>query len=209
MVFIRRSNPQAALPKARLETLVDGVAAIVMTLLILEVKVPSAAVDELPHALLEIVPELLAFAVSVLAVGAFWLGHNHQMNFIRSVDRGLVWINVTGLGIVAILPLSTALLGHYWSTLALALYGANLAALGIVALVHWGWATRRRHLVREDLPVDVVVDVRNRTMLGTALAIIGATVAFASPGGAVALYAAAFVPFVLPGKYDDHLTAGH
>lgn len=195
------------LPKNRLEALVDGTAAIVMTLLILEVKVPRVEPAELPSALLHSGGEMVAFVVSVLVVGAFWLGHNHHFNFLTHADRGLVWVNVVGLGVVAFIPFTTALLGHYWGlALPTALYGLNLGALGIVALVHWTYATRAG-LVRHDLPPHASRDLLARTGVGVALAFLGAAAAFLSPVASMVLYALAFVPFALRGRYDDHLKA--
>lgn len=195
------------LPKLRLETLVDGTAAIVMTLLVLEIKVPDVPASELPAALLHLRTEMLAFFVSVAVVGAFWLGHNHHMNLITHANRPLVWINVAGLGIVAFIPFSTALLGHHGAeAIPTALYGANLAALGVVALLHWGYATRAG-LVRADLPREASDDLLRRTLAGATLSAIGAGVAFVFPLLSLGLYALAFVPFALPGKYDRHLRA--
>lgn len=198
------------LPKTRLEALVDGTAAIVLTLLILEVKVPHVALEELPHTLVEMRAEFAAFFVSVLVVGVFWLGHNQQMNFITHVDRTIVWLNVVGLGIVAFVPFTTALIGNYWgAALPTSLYGLNLAALGVLGYVQWAWATRGRHLVRADTPDETVRDVRLRIVVGTGLALAGAALAWWTTWASLVLYAAAFVPFAVRGKFDAHLRPAH
>jgi uncharacterized membrane protein len=206
-MLVRMRAPESGLGKARLETLVDGTAAIVLTLLVLDVHVPR--VDEpaqLPAALWAMRTSVFTFFVSVLVVGTFWLGHAHQMNFVTRVDRTLAWINIVGLGIVAFIPFTTALLGQDlgWP-LPTALYGANLAALGVVGWVHWRWATRRAHVLRPGIPPEAVADVRRRIELGTATALAGIVVALIVPWLAMLLYAAAFVPFAVRGRFDDHL----
>lgn len=202
----RAKNPAAGLPTTRLEALVDGTAAIVMTLLVLELRLPDvAAGDELLAALRHLLPEVAAFAMSVAVIGVFWLGHAHQFNFIARVDRALVGVNVLGLGFAALVPFTTALLGRHWGDpLATALWGANVLALGLVGMLHWWYASRRGHLA-EHAPPEASRSIARRTVASTGIAALGVAVAWLSPAASVALYALAFLPWASRGTYEDHL----
>src|SRR5256885_8707252 len=88
---------QCELHLARVEAFSDGVFAIVVTLLVLELKVPAlkdhASAGELAHALLEILLKLLSWLISFVIVCKFWLNHHHILGLARHADYGFVWLN--------------------------------------------------------------------------------------------------------------------
>ena len=102
------------LGRNRIEALTDGVFAVAMTLLVLDIKVPELeqplATAELPLKLLSLWPKFLSYTISFVILGAYWVGHHVQLSFIRRADRPLLWINVFFLLWVALVPFSTALL---------------------------------------------------------------------------------------------------
>src|SRR5262249_31212768 len=122
----------------RIEALGDGVFAIVMTLLIFDLKLPEVeAPAALGPALLALWPSFLAFAISFGLLGIYWLGHRAQFQFIQYSDHGLHWLNILILACVSLLPFSTKLLGRYPSErVALAGYGANLIVIGLSLYAH-------------------------------------------------------------------------
>lgn len=118
----------------RLLTLSDGVFAIALTLLVLSLRVDLATpASQLSKALRDAEPELYAYALSVLVIGAFWMGHHRAYARMERVDAVLLWMNIAFLGLVALIPYPTDLLGRYsHETAASALYGA---VIGLGALV--------------------------------------------------------------------------
>ncbi len=125
----------------RIEALADGVFAVAMTLLVLDIKVPElqspSATAELPLKLLALWPKFLGYLISFVILGAYWVGHHMQLSFIRRADRPLLWINILFLLWVALVPFSTALLSEYSkSRVAIAIYGANLGNSHFGVLVH-------------------------------------------------------------------------
>ena len=136
----------------RIEALTDGVFAVAMTLLVLDIKVPelqqALASTQLPHELLALWPKLLSYSISFVILGVYWVGHHLQLAFIRTADRLLLWINMLFLLFVVLVPFSTALLSEYTNQrVAIAVYGANLIAIGLVLALHWWYATnQRRHV---------------------------------------------------------------
>ena len=130
------------LGRNRIEALTDGVFAVAMTLLVLDIKVPELqqplATAELPLKLVALWPKFLSYTISFVILGVYWVGHHVQLSFIRRADRPLLWINILFLLWVALVPFSTALLSEYSNTrLAIAIYGANLIAIGLTLALHW------------------------------------------------------------------------
>ena len=127
---------RAGLGTDRLQTLVDGVFAVVMTLLVLEIKVPRAG--HLLHDLLGLQATLLSYALSFVIAGNYWVGHHNQFAYIRRADRPLLWINILFLMCVAFIPFSAALLAKFPDQrVTLIVYGANLIVVGLVLYLHW------------------------------------------------------------------------
>jgi len=107
----------SAISKHRLETLVDGVFAIAMTILVLELRVPELAdersVPELGQALQRQIPTVLSYVLSFLVLGAFWYRHNVQARHFRVINRGMLALQFVQLAAAASFPFFAALLGRY------------------------------------------------------------------------------------------------
>ncbi len=112
-----KNNSYTGLKPNRMEALSDGVFAIVMTLLVIELSVPLIsklkAAEELGGMLTEMWPKFLAFAVSFLVLGILWSIHHFQFHFIKRSNGMFTWINILFLLSVALIPFSTALIGEY------------------------------------------------------------------------------------------------
>jgi uncharacterized membrane protein len=138
--------------KTRLEAFSDGVFAIVITLLILDVRFPAGEALTLA-ALMGVAPHLLAFVLSFVIVGVYWVSHYNMLHYVKEVDRQLLWLNLALLMIVVLLPFPTSLLGqHPDSLLAVTLYGVNLMLANAAGTVLWLYATGRRSLAADEVP---------------------------------------------------------
>jgi uncharacterized membrane protein len=137
--------------KNRIEAFSDGVFAIVITLLILDVRFPAD--KPLTFATLAgMGPHILAFVLSFVIVGVYWVSHHNMLHYIRAVDRQLLWLNLLLLLIVVFIPFPASLLGqHPDSTLAIALYGANLICANAAGTALWFYAMSRPHLAAEGM----------------------------------------------------------
>jgi uncharacterized membrane protein len=122
----------------------DAIFAIALTLLVIEIHVPSVSAAALPTALLDLVPEYLTFALSFLVIGEVWLSHHRKFRMIAAHDQTLPRLNLVLLLFVATLPLPTALLGrHGDTTIAVIVYAATIALIGLAMAVFWSYAWRR------------------------------------------------------------------
>ena len=123
----------------RLTSLSDGLFAVAMTLLVLDVRVPaglaaSAATEHgLWDALLRLGPSFAAYLLSFTMLGTFWLAQHTLLTILGRCDRTLTWIHLGFLFVVSLLPFSTALLAHYVHLqLAVGVYWLNILLLGVM-----------------------------------------------------------------------------
>src|SRR5437763_4208611 len=143
----------------RLAALSDGVFAVAMTLLVLDLKAPpgpkraqhpiwsgggGGSEHVLLHGLLhDVAPRLLPYAMSFLTLGIFWVGQQAQLERFTRSTRGLTWIHIAFLLAVTLLPFSTGLLaGDTTYRLSMAVYWLNLLALGVVLFASLRYADR-------------------------------------------------------------------
>jgi uncharacterized membrane protein len=130
------------LEKNRLEAFSDGVFAIVITLMILEIKVPHVELSNLNQALVHTIPEFLSFGLSFIIIGVYWVSHHNMLHFISKVDRNALWLNIFTLLTICIIPFPTALLGDYPNTITpVIFYGSTLAAVNFTGAMFWIYCT--------------------------------------------------------------------
>jgi len=193
----------------RVEALSDGVFAIAMTLLIIEIHVPhvdTANASALGQALRQLAPQVVAFVISFLILGTFWIGHHNHFVHIRKANRTLLWLNILFLCTIAFLPFSTAFLAAYWhQPLGGVLYGSNLLAAGALLWLHWVYATAGRRLVSHDLADEVVYSGRRRVEMGLVVYSVATITAFLWPPISLVLFTMMPIAYMLPGRVDRHL----
>ncbi len=204
----------ASIPTNRLEAFSDGVFAIVMTLLIFELKVPSLPKGmedlELLHALMGLWPKLLSWLVSFVVIGVFWVGQHMMLSLVRRTDRTFLWLNLLFLLCVAFIPFPTALMGEYVGTpIAVVPYGLTLIATGLAMALVWWYATRGHRLVSPELDDDFVRDVLRRTLVGPALYAVAILVSLLNARVTLFLYALIPIYYIAPRARFDHHVARH
>jgi uncharacterized membrane protein len=146
--FERQNDP------TRVLALSDGVFAIILTLLVLEIRVPELSSDDgLGDALREIRPSFVAFLISFVVVANAWARHRDLFNLIRRTDRLVIWLNILYMLPLAILPFGTELLARYnHDAVALEIYGLILVAIQLTRLAIWGYVTGRPDLLYAPVP---------------------------------------------------------
>lgn len=139
----------------RLVTLVDGVFAIAITLLVLDLSVPRE-LDPAAYrrALGELLPDLGAYALSVVVLGSFWRDHRRIFQDVREIDGQVIGLSMVGLGVAALVPFPTRLLAEYGAqSVSVAVYAGAVAALGACHLAVAAVLARRPWL-RHDRPCE-------------------------------------------------------
>jgi uncharacterized membrane protein len=171
--------------KNRLETLVDGIFAIAMTLLVLTIAPPRPPAADasavLPGMILDLVPQILLFATAFLVLGIFWLGHHRQFHFVHTVDTRLLWINLLLLIAIVFVPFSTDLAGDYPSVqIAVLLFHINILIVGLIYAVQWRHICNSTHLC-DPLPDSDTMKLRNlESLLVPLVACIAVGISFFS-----------------------------
>ncbi len=110
-------QPRHLLSKHRLEALADGIFAVAMTLLVIELKLPDHGLVHSPHDLVnavgQLLPKFIAWIISFFVLAIFWFGHHRLFQFVHNVDGKLIALNVLLLAAVSLMPFSSALAGEY------------------------------------------------------------------------------------------------
>lgn len=174
--------------KARVETLVDGVFAIAMTLLILEVKVPELehprSVPELLGALRHALPTSIAYFVSFFMLGLFWVWHHRLAEQVRGFSKSLLMLTFCFLSLVSSFPFAAALWGRYPGNVgSMVVYGPVLGLI-LFCQVLFLILARRQGLLREDVDLAVIRVAHKRNLMGLAIFLLGVSPA-ALPFGLV------------------------
>jgi uncharacterized membrane protein len=162
----------------RLAALSDGIFAVAMTLLVLDLRVPAKEAihsgGELGHALQALAPQLVAYMMSFMTLGIFWVGQQTQLNYLERADRSLSWIHILFLFAVSIMPFSTRLLAEFIEyRTALVVYWLNILLLGAVLYLSWVCATGKG-LVKGDMPPEVPRAIKRRIVIAQSLYAFGA-----------------------------------
>jgi len=134
-------------------TLSDGVFAIVVTILVLEISVPDGLSQRsLSQVLEELRPTLVAWVVSFLIAGMHWVAHRDLFSRVKSVNRDLVWLNLLFLLPVSLIPFAASVLGKYPDEpIALHLYGAVMIVVTVMRTVLYWYVIRRPALLWPDV----------------------------------------------------------
>ncbi|MCC6802347.1 MAG: DUF1211 domain-containing protein [Anaerolineae bacterium] len=197
----------SAITTARIETLADGVFAIVMTLLAFDMRVPvEEQVDQLGlwGALVQLAPNLLSYIITFVILGVFWVGHHNQYFYIRRADRPLLWINIFFMMAVALLPFSAGVFSRYGSDrTSILVYNANLILSGLLLFLHWWYATRDSHLLSHEIEPRVRHLVYRRILTPPALYLLAIFVSLLNVELSVIIDILVPILYVLPNQVDQ------
>jgi uncharacterized membrane protein len=199
-----RRVPSGIPRNERIAGFTDGVFAIAITLLILEVQIPPDIAEtglwvQLPRLL----PKLVAHAVSFFVLGIYWIGHHNMFMHIRRHDRILLWLNTLFLMWVASMPLLTGLLIEASQDQAAAVaYAGVLLLAGLNLALIWWYAVRNRRLVDPHIDPRLITFVYRRVLMSPLIYVIAIGVSFFSLVAAKLLFVLAIALNILPGRLD-------
>jgi uncharacterized membrane protein len=156
------------MPVGRMEAFSDGVFAIVITLLVLDIHVPQAAVGHLGRELVAQWPQYVALGISFAVVGIIWLNHHATVHLLARTDHTVLVLNLLLLLPVTVLPWPTAVLAEYATEgtaadqrVAVLLYGLTNVTMAIAFNVLWRYILRHPELQKPDVDRGLLA-VRNR-----------------------------------------------
>jgi uncharacterized membrane protein len=174
----------------RLKALSDGVFAIILTILVLELKVPPhLAHASLLEAFHELRPTLIAWVISFLITGMYWVAHRDIFARVRTVNRDLVWLNLLFLLPCALIPFAASVLGEYpEDSRAIQLYGGVLILGSLLRLSLYWYVVRHPDLLWPGALGDHTGLGFLLVLLPIAVYLVAMAVAVASPGAAAIIF---------------------
>ena len=201
------------LAKNRIEALADGIFAVAMTLLVLDIKSPEnrefETAADLVNYLVALEHSFAMYAISFFVLAIFWISHHLLFHFVRHVDRRLLWLNVGFLLLVTFVPFSTDLLGdHGHLMLPVLVYGANLLALGSLLALQLRYLVARRELAAADLTEAVVAQMWRDLKLYAAVPLASMVVSLVSPRTGMYMYLLLAIPTFAPSRLDRQFRPG-
>jgi len=135
----------------------DAVFAIAITLLIIDIHLPDNAGSDLAGALRHLEPSFEGFVISFLVIALYWVSHHRLFGSIRTYDTRLIWINIWILMLIVFLPFSSSMVSSYGEhRVAVIFYALNLAAIGLLFLLLWLYATYHGRLISPSTPIAVI-----------------------------------------------------
>ena len=190
------------MPTNRVEAFSDGVFAIAITLLIIDVRPPHSASAELAGDLVSIWPSYAAYVVSFAIIGIIWVNHHDVFKQIVAVDRPLLFLNLFLLLTVAFLPFPTVLLADYLrsgtnSHIAAAVYSVNMTLIGLAFIAMWTYLARVPALLHLDVGTEGARRARRSAAIGPALYALSIPLAFVSALACLIVYAVLALYFAI------------
>ena len=194
-----KPNPLSNLSTFRLETLEDGVFAIAMTLLVLNLKVPAKLDNSLLKAILQIWPDLITFFGSFILLGVFWFGHRAALHYVKHADHIFHWLELILLMFVSIVPFSASLISKYYNEqAAIIIYGTNLIAIGITLTIQWYYASNNYRLIDSQVPKTVINFAKIRSIFAPVAYSIAVLLSFIDLKISLILFTIIPVLYILP-----------
>jgi len=201
----REGHRRVGMAPGRLLTLADGIFAIAMTLLVLDLRLPETPGVDLATRLGSLIPRFGTFVVSFVVLGVFWFAHHQTFHFVVRVNRTLVWLSVLFFMGVALIPFVASVLGaNYNDPIALTLYGGVIGLLTVLGYVVWWYLTGERGLVVGGLDPDLVRKVRQWIAVGPSIALVAIVLAFVNPLISLLIYLVLPVLFIAFNPVDSY-----
>jgi TMEM175 potassium channel family protein len=189
--------------KTRMETFFDGVVAIIITIMVLEMKVPHG---ESIQTLSPLIPVLLSYVLSFVYLGIYWNNHHHMMNVTHKVTGSILWANLHLLFWLSLIPFTTGWMGeNHFAKLPAAAYGIVLLMSGVAYLI-----LQQRIIASqgEDSVLKKAVGADWKGKLSPVLYLLAILLAFVWSWLSVAIYACVALMWVIPDRRIERILAG-
>jgi uncharacterized membrane protein len=197
------SGRSLGLPTTRLEAFSDGVFAIAITLLVLEIAIPLGAEKDLLGALIGLWPAYLGYLISFLTIGWVWIGHSAITTHLERADGLFLRLNLLLLLGVAFLPFPTKVMAEYFGEseperVAVVLYGMVLLVIAVLLDILWRYARGAHELRRADRSDDELAALAAKSTPGLVLLVLSTAVGFVLPSVGVLCFLVVSAYLVIP-----------
>lgn len=194
---------------SRLEALGDGVFSVAMTILVIELRLPSVQGNSwsgLMHALYEIKQEIFCYLISFVILGIMWYGHRMVFEYISKTNRYFIFLGVLFYMVVCLVPFSTRFLAaNTFRWYAILMYGLNLSMCNLALYWQWIYGIHRPSLHARELPNEVRVEARKLFLISPVMYSIAIAFSFFIPLVSILIFFITPVLYLLPNKIDKYL----
>ncbi len=185
--------------KTRLEAFSDGVIAIIITIMVLEIKIPHEATL---HALLELTPVFISYVLSFLTLAIYLGNHHHLLHTVRHVTPKIIWANMGLLFSLSLIPFTTGWMGeNHFAELTVALYAVNHLFCGFMAFLLQEAIIA--HLPEKNKLMEAILKSKKKAMLSVVAHLVAIPVAFYYPIVSTALIGISAIMWTIPDKYVE------
>jgi uncharacterized membrane protein len=183
---------------SRLVAFSDGVFGFAITLLATSIPAPQlpsiASNQDVLSQLWNLLPNFFSYVFSFYMVGIYWAVHHRIFRYIIKIDQRLLWINITELLFIALLPFSTALVGRYGrSSVITVFYAAHLSILSLIYTFMWWYASGHHRLIAQELDAQTITREHLREFVTITLFLLSIGLAFINPQLAKIVWLAIFL----------------
>jgi uncharacterized membrane protein len=187
--------------KTRLEAFSDGVLAIIITIMVLEIKVPH---EVSLHALLELFPIFTSYLMSFVFVGIYWVNHHHLLHTVKHINGKILWANMSLLFSLSLIPFSTGWMGeNHYAELSIAVYSTNLLVCGFAAYLLQIAITAG--LPKDDKIFEIIKYNMKKTIISVSMNVMSIVTAFFYPAISLTLTCIMAAIWIMPDRRIEKL----
>ena len=202
-------SDKLSMAAGRLEALGDGIFSVAMTVLVIELKIPSVqgnSLKDLLHGLYETRQELFCYFISFVVLGIMWFGHRMVFEYISRTNRYFIFLGVLFYMAVCLVPFSARFLAA--NTLrwyAILMYGLNLSACNLALYAQWVYGIHRPSLHARVLPKQVKKVAQVLFLISPIMYTVAIVFSFYAPLVSIIIYFITPILYLLPNKLDKYL----
>lgn len=203
------NGEKLSMSAGRLEALGDGIFSVVMTVLVIELKIPHVAGNSFHNflsGLYEIRQELFCFFISFIVLGIIWFGHRMVFEYISQTNRYFIFLGVLFYMIVCLVPFSTKFLAaNTLQWFAIVTYGLNLSLCNMSLYAQWTYGINRPALHARTIPTEIKKEARFLFLISPILYAIAIPFSFFFPWVSIFIYFITPILYLIPSKLDKYL----
>jgi len=198
-----------SLRSIRLEALGDGIFAVAMTILAIELKWPhleDTSYKTFVTAFHEILLSLLCYVISFIVLGIMWFGHRMIFEYIGKTNRHFIYLGILFYMMVCLVPLSTRFLAEnslQWGTIFV--YGLNLSLCNLSLYVQWSYGINHEGLLERELPAEVKKEARFLFLISPVVYTIAIILSLWFPIASIIIFVITPLLYLIPNKLDKYL----
>jgi uncharacterized membrane protein len=193
----------------RLEALGDGIFSVAMTILVIELKLPSVKGNnwnDLLNALHQTWTEMLCYLISFIVLGIMWFGHRMMFEYITKTNRYFIFLGVLFYMVVCFVPFSTRFLAaNTFKWYGVLLYGINLSLCNLTLYAQWQYGIHRPSLHAREIPGEIKKEAKKLFLLSPIVYSVAIAFSFYLPQVSIAIFIITPIVYLIPNIFDKYL----